>query len=98
MPAPAQLSLPAQCKPGHKTGRKPGYEPGPVQLTEPENSQHCVFSAEGAHVDTPLTSEPPLPDVEPLTSEPPLTDLAPLTSESDAAMDPIGADLLTPGR
>ncbi|MFB7495222.1 hypothetical protein ACFC09_11030 [Streptomyces sp. NPDC056161] len=106
MPAPAHLSFPAQHKPGHKPGHKaghepvraPGYEPGPVPPTDPENTHHCVFSAEGAHVETPLTSEPPLPDAEPLTSEPPLTDLAPLTSESDAAEDPIGADMLTPGR
>ncbi|MDX2699301.1 hypothetical protein PV416_14690 [Streptomyces ipomoeae] len=41
----------------------------------------CVFSAEGACVEAPLTSEPPLPDAEPLTSEPPLTDAAHLTSE-----------------
>ncbi|WP_322726506.1 hypothetical protein [Streptomyces spongiae] len=41
----------------------------------------CVFSAEGACAEPPLTSEPPLPDAEPLTSEPPLADLAPLTSE-----------------
>ncbi|AWW39548.1 hypothetical protein [Streptomyces sp. AS58] len=32
----------------------------------------CVFSAEGACAQAPLTSEPPLPDAEPLTSEPPL--------------------------
>ncbi|PAZ12392.1 hypothetical protein CLM62_29810 [Streptomyces sp. SA15] len=44
----------------------------------------CVFSAEGACAEAPLTSEPPLPDAEPLTSEPPLADAAPLTSESDA--------------
>lgn len=31
-----------------------------------------VFSAESASSQTPLTSEPPLPDAEPLTSEPPL--------------------------
>ena len=41
-----------------------------------------VFGAEGASAETPLTSEPPLPDAEPLTSEPPLADAAPLTSES----------------
>ncbi|WP_235193022.1 hypothetical protein [Streptomyces viridochromogenes] len=42
----------------------------------------CVFSAEGACAEIPLTSEPPLPDAEPLTSEPPLADAAPLTSEA----------------
>ncbi|WTX92621.1 hypothetical protein OG440_24360 [Streptomyces sp. NBC_00637] len=31
-----------------------------------------AFSAEGTRAETPLTSEPPLPDAEPLTSEPPL--------------------------
>ncbi|MGN9759123.1 hypothetical protein [Streptomyces sp. SD31] len=58
-------------------------------FTEPE-MHACVFSAEGACFATPLTSEPPLPDVEPLTSEPPLADAAPLTSEAavwDAGMD-----------
>ncbi len=56
----------------------------------------CVFSAEGAFAEPPLTSEPPLPDAEPLTSEPPLADTAPLTSEPtsvDAAyfgLDPLG--------
>jgi hypothetical protein len=42
----------------------------------------CAFSAEGTCVETPLTSEPPLPDAEPLTSEPPLADATPLTSEA----------------
>ncbi|MFG2552871.1 hypothetical protein [Streptomyces sp. NPDC048581] len=54
----------------------------------------CVFSAEGACSETPLTSEPPLPDAEPLTSEPPLADAAPLTSEAaawDMGMD-VGMD------
>ncbi|MFR0352638.1 hypothetical protein [Streptomyces sediminimaris] len=41
-----------------------------------------AFSAEGTCVETPLTSEPPLPDAEPLTSEPPLADATPLTSEA----------------
>ncbi|MFI6334566.1 hypothetical protein [Streptomyces sp. NPDC050535] len=40
-----------------------------------------VLSAEGSSAETPLTSEPPLPDAEPLTSEPPLADAAHLTSE-----------------
>ncbi|MEU6351139.1 hypothetical protein ABZ896_17665 [Streptomyces sp. NPDC047072] len=48
----------------------------------------CVFSAEGACTEAPLTSEPPLPDFEPLTSEPPLSEAAPLTSESDAHLEP----------
>ncbi|MFI6417900.1 hypothetical protein ACIBG6_10920 [Streptomyces sp. NPDC050842] len=36
---------------------------------------------QSASSDSPLTSEPPLPDTTPLTSEPPLTEAAPLTSE-----------------
>ncbi|KUO22049.1 hypothetical protein [Streptomyces dysideae] len=57
---------------------------------EPAAPHYCVFSAEGACAEAPLTSEPPLPDAEqPLTSEPPLADAAPLTSESAAPeMDP----------
>ncbi|MFG2961720.1 hypothetical protein ACGF3G_02040 [Streptomyces sp. NPDC048179] len=52
----------------------------PLAQTE-EESHLCVFSAESACAEAPLTSEPPLPDAEPLTSEPPLADAAPLTSE-----------------
>ncbi|MFF4499938.1 hypothetical protein [Streptomyces sp. NPDC001401] len=52
-------------------------------FAEPE-THLCAFSAEGACAETPLTSEPPLPDAEPLTSEPPLADAAPLTSEAVA--------------
>lgn len=48
---------------------------------EPEGAHLCLFSAEGACAEVPLTSEPPLPDAEPLTSEPPLADAAHLTSE-----------------
>lgn len=62
-------------------------------FTEPE-MYACVFSSEGACTETPLTSEPPLPDAEPLTSEPPLADAAPLTSEAaswDMGMD-MGMD------
>ncbi|MGI5454880.1 hypothetical protein ACQEWB_17225 [Streptomyces sp. CA-249302] len=56
-----------------------------AQLPPLEPEPHfCVFSAEGACAEIPLTSEPPLPDAEPLTSEPPLADAAPLTSESAA--------------
>ncbi|NEB01819.1 hypothetical protein [Streptomyces sp. SID13726] len=59
-------------------------------LSKPEApaDHFCVFSAEGACTETPLTSEPPLPDAEPLTSEPPLADAAPLTSESHAHLEP----------
>lgn len=55
----------------------------PVQPEQPE-THLCVFSAEGACAEIPLTSEPPLPEAEPLTSEPPLGDAAPLTSEAVA--------------
>lgn len=61
---------------------------------EPSAAPHvCVFSAEGACAELPLTSEPPLPDAEPLTSEPPLADAAHLTSEplsTGAAADVSG--------
>jgi hypothetical protein len=43
-------------------------EPGRVFSAEPPRA----FSAESACFQTPLTSEPPLPEAEPLTSEPPL--------------------------
>ena len=56
-----------------------------AQLPSLDPEPHfCVFSAEGACAETPLTSEPPLPEAEPLTSEPPLADAAPLTSEAVA--------------
>ncbi|MEU8030424.1 hypothetical protein [Streptomyces sp. NPDC049099] len=71
MAAPARLSIPAQCK--------PVAEPSATTAEAPL----CVFSAEGASAQAPLTSEPPLPDAEPLTSEPPLAEATPLTSESD---------------
>jgi hypothetical protein len=59
-------------------------------LSKPEAPAEyfCVFSAEGACTETPLTSEPPLPDAEPLTSEPPLAEAAHLISESDAHLEP----------
>ncbi|MEV7342877.1 hypothetical protein [Streptomyces sp. NPDC093544] len=62
---------------------KRGAEPS-ADLRGPylrEDPHLCVFSAEGTCAETPLTSEPPLPDAEPLTSEPPLADAAHLTSE-----------------
>ncbi|MFE2066658.1 hypothetical protein ACFXDH_30495 [Streptomyces sp. NPDC059467] len=61
------------------------HHPIPAQFKPPVETEQelhlCVFSAEGACAQAPLTSEPPLPDAEPLTSEPPLADAAPLTSE-----------------
>lgn len=68
MAAPAHLLLPALSK--H------------AAFADADPEDFCVFSSESAYAETPLTSEPPLPDAEPLTSEPPLADAAPLTSES----------------
>ncbi|MGW7820326.1 hypothetical protein ACWGLF_19840 [Streptomyces puniciscabiei] len=85
MAAPVRLPIPAQWK--------PGAEPS----APTDDAALCVFSAESACAQAPLTSEPPLPDAEPLTSEPPLAEATPLTSESDAfaaasyACDPYGA-------
>ncbi|MGW4563850.1 hypothetical protein ACWEN3_16040 [Streptomyces sp. NPDC004561] len=85
MAAPARLSIPAQWK--HEG--KPLAEPS----AETDLARLCVFSAESASVQAPLTSEPPLPDAEPLTSEPPLADATPLTSESDPVPDFYGPGL-----
>ncbi|MER6131658.1 hypothetical protein [Streptomyces sp. NPDC001815] len=72
MAASAQLLLSALSKrPADETAH-PDTDPHP---------QYCIFTAEGAAAEAPLTSEPPLPDAAPLTSEPPLADAAPLTSE-----------------
>ncbi|MEU6376573.1 hypothetical protein [Streptomyces sp. NPDC046909] len=77
MAASAQLLLSALSKPTETYERYETHEP-----------HLCVFSAEGAAAEPPLTSEPPLPDAEqPLTSEPPLADPAHLTSESDAGTE-----------
>ncbi|MCX4908648.1 hypothetical protein [Streptomyces sp. NBC_00878] len=67
----------------------------PADLPADPDPHFCVFSAEGSCAETPLTSEPPLPDAAPLTSEPPLADAAPLTSEptsmgAAAGLDPSG--------
>ncbi|MBV1936197.1 hypothetical protein KUF83_06415 [Streptomyces sp. BV286] len=77
MAASAQLLLSALSKrPADETAHPdtdlPDIDPHP---------QYCIFTAEGAAAEAPLTSEPPLPDAAPLTSEPPLADAAPLTSE-----------------
>ena len=62
-----------------------------AELSADPRSPLGMLSAETAHAEAPLTSEPPLPDAEPLTSEPPLSDAAPLTSEPLAAgPDPTG--------
>ncbi|MCL3998487.1 hypothetical protein [Streptomyces lavenduligriseus] len=71
----ARLTIPAPSKPV----AAPPAEPGQAPL--------CVFSAESASAQAPLTSEPPLPDAEPLTSEPPLAEATPLTSEADPVPD-----------
>ncbi|MDT9699700.1 hypothetical protein [Streptomyces sp. P17] len=69
----------------------------PQALTEPE-PHVCVFSAESACAETPLTSEPPLPDAEPLTSEPALYEAPPLTSEPPLTGEgfPVGSDTARP--
>ncbi|MFE9681704.1 hypothetical protein [Streptomyces sp. NPDC006285] len=84
MAASAQLLLSALSKRPADVPADPGLHP-----------LHCLFSAEGSCAETPLTSEPPLPDAAPLTSEPPLADAAPLTSEptstgAAAGLDPSG--------
>ncbi|GCB49353.1 hypothetical protein [Streptomyces sp. NL15-2K] len=95
MAASAHLLLPALSKPEAEPTAYLQAEPSALPHMEPSaypeagpsaasDLQVCVFSAEGACAEAPLTSEPPLPDAEPLTSEPPLADAAPLTSESDA--------------
>ncbi|MER6032405.1 MULTISPECIES: hypothetical protein [unclassified Streptomyces] len=81
MAAPAHPTIPAQWKPLAE------------QSAETDDARLCVFSAESACVEAPLTSEPPLPDAEPLTSEPPLAEAAPLTGESDPIPDFFGAGL-----
>ncbi|MFS4093100.1 hypothetical protein [Streptomyces sp. AF1A] len=72
----------------------------PARLSIPPQWKHeekpiggQPFSAESACAQTPLTSEPPLPDAEPLTSEPPMADATPLTSESDPVPDCLGPGL-----
>ena len=79
MAAPAHPLLPAPSKPLAELSA----------VTQEPHSR--VFSAEGVRTETPLTSEPPLPDAEPLTSEPPLSDMAPLTSETAVEPDPFGS-------
>ncbi|MFE3636055.1 hypothetical protein [Streptomyces cellostaticus] len=81
MAAPAHPVIPAQWK--------PLAEPS----AETDATRFCVFSAESACVEAPLTSEPPLPDFEPLTSEPPLAEAVPLTSETGPLPDFSGAGL-----
>ncbi|KAA0932267.1 MULTISPECIES: hypothetical protein [Streptomyces] len=89
MAASAQLLLSALSK--RPADVSAGSDPDPDL-----HPLHCIFSAEGSCAETPLTSEPPLPDAAPLTSEPPLADAAPLTSEptstgAAAGPDPSGA-------
>ncbi|MFF3345164.1 hypothetical protein [Streptomyces sp. NPDC002779] len=89
MAASAHLLLTALSKPEALTGPEPHV---------------CVFSAESACAERPLTSEPPLPDTEPLTSEPPLYEAPPLTSEPPLAdfapltseAFPVGTDTTRP--
>ncbi|MGV9759146.1 hypothetical protein ACWDUC_25395 [Streptomyces tricolor] len=83
MAAPARLTIPAQSP------WKPVADPS----AETAEASLCVFSAESACAQAPLTSEPPLPDAEPLTSEPPLAETTPLTSESDPFPDSFAPGL-----
>ncbi|MBD0418354.1 hypothetical protein AB0L35_00510 [Streptomyces sp. NPDC052309] len=84
MAAPAHHPLP--------TPSKPVAEPS----AEPGSPHFCVFGAEGACVEAPLTSEPPLPDAEPLTSESPFADAVPLTSESSPELTAVVPEQGTP--
>jgi hypothetical protein len=83
--ASAQLLLSALSK-------RPADEPAAPDPASELHPLHCVFSAEGSCADSPLTSEPPLPDAAPLTSEPPLADAAPLTSEPTSTGAAAGPD------
>ncbi|MGX9889064.1 hypothetical protein [Streptomyces sp. NPDC002276] len=83
MAASASLPLPARSK--RTAERSADLEPDLELALEPDLFH---VDSEGAWAETPLTSEPPLTDVEPLTSEPPLADTAPLTSESAVFADP----------
>ncbi|WP_329409954.1 hypothetical protein OG802_12225 [Streptomyces sp. NBC_00704] len=58
MIAPARSKRPAETS-----------APTAAYLADP---RPCAFGAGGNRAQSPLTSEPPLPDAEPLTSEPPL--------------------------
>ncbi|MFJ4684938.1 hypothetical protein ACIQNG_05445 [Streptomyces sp. NPDC091377] len=64
----ALTDLPEQSERTLEPGFDAGFDPDP----DPGHWDLCVFSSEGPCAQTPLTSEPPLPDAEPLTSEPPL--------------------------
>lgn len=66
-PRSKRLPFPRPAEPSSAGGDQAGAYPA-----EPDLEHVCVFSAEGACTEAPLTSEPPLPDAEPLTSEPPL--------------------------
>ncbi|WP_330457874.1 hypothetical protein OIB37_13785 [Streptomyces sp. NBC_00820] len=81
MAVPARPPVPAQWKPAAPWS------------ADSREAPVCVFSAESACTQPPLTSEPPLPDAEPLTSEPPLADVTPLHSESDPVPVSFGPGL-----
>ncbi|MEU0048577.1 hypothetical protein [Streptomyces sp. NPDC006309] len=74
MAAPA-LSIPAHIPAQCKHVAEPSAETDAAWLS--------ASNSETAYTQTPLTSEPPLPDAEPLTSEPPFAETVPPTSESD---------------
>ncbi|MDN0196875.1 hypothetical protein [Streptomyces sp. S.PNR 29] len=86
MAASAYLVLPAPSKPVNSNKPVDPSKPVADSSAQPESPHFCVFSAEGACTEAPLTSEPPHPDAEPLTSEPPLSDAMPLTSEPSVAV------------
>ncbi|MFG2677435.1 hypothetical protein [Streptomyces sp. NPDC048392] len=77
MAALAPLLLPAPSKPVAEPST-PWAESSAASGTP----HYCLFGATHSSAETPLTSEPPLPDAEPLTSESPFADAVPLTSES----------------
>ncbi|MFB7651260.1 MULTISPECIES: hypothetical protein [unclassified Streptomyces] len=77
MSVAAPLLLPAPSKPVAEPST-PWAKPSAAS----ETPHYCVFGAAQSFAETPLTSEPPLPDAEPLTSESPFADAVPLTSES----------------
>ncbi|WP_221352422.1 hypothetical protein [Streptomyces beigongshangae] len=84
MAASAQLLLQALSPPPAGAADVPA-DPEP-------NSLHCASGAESSCAETPLTSEPPLPDAAPLTSEPPLSDAAPPTGGPTSTGAAAGPD------
>ncbi|MEV7790719.1 hypothetical protein AB0O68_01885 [Streptomyces sp. NPDC087512] len=84
MAAMAPLLLPAPSKPVAEPST-----PWAETSADSGTTHFCVFGATGSTAETPLTSEPPLPDAEPLTSESPFADAVPLTSESSPELTAV---------